>query len=71
MMKTNVPKIREWRRGLPREPERMLRRGLWSRQSGALESPGKLDKEKNEEQEDMEEQMQERGCQEEPRVGRR
>lgn len=29
----------------------MLRKGLWSRQSGALESPGNLDKETNEEQE--------------------
>lgn len=71
MMKTTVPKIRERGRGLPREPERMPRRGLRRGQSGTLESPRKLDKETNEEQEDREEQMQERGCQEEPRVGRR
>lgn len=36
---------------MPRELEKMLRRGLWSREGGALESPEKLHKERNAEQE--------------------
>jgi hypothetical protein len=52
--------------GIVERARKNAKRGLGSKQSGAIKSPGKLDKETKEDPEDREEEKQETGPSKEP-----